>query len=227
LGKIILKTNSIRKSYSNGNSNLIVLDDLSLIVKEREIITIMGQSGSGKSTLLNILGTLDKPDSGSIEVAGMIIDDMNEDLLSNLRNSSIGFVFQFHHLLSEFTALENVLIPTWIKNTNDRNKKPEAIALFKQLNMFDRLNHLPNQLSGGERSRVALIRAIINRPLILLADEPTGNLDKKNSIKLIDLLIQINKDFNQTIILTTHNPDVAAIGHKRYMLENGLLQIID
>ncbi len=227
MGKIILKTNSIRKSYSNGNSNLIVLDDLSLIVKEREIITIMGQSGSGKSTLLNILGTLDKPDSGSIEVAGMIIDDMNEDLLSNLRNSSIGFVFQFHHLLSEFTALENVLIPTWIKNTNDRNKKPEAIALFKQLNMFDRLNHLPNQLSGGERSRVALIRAIINRPLILLADEPTGNLDKKNSIKLIDLLIQINKDFNQTIILTTHNPDVAAIGHKRYMLENGLLQIID
>jgi len=227
LGKIILKTNNIRKSYSNGNSNLIVLDDLSLIVKEREIITIMGQSGSGKSTLLNILGTLDKPDSGSIEVAGMIIDDMNEDLLSNLRNSSIGFVFQFHHLLSEFTALENVLIPTWIKNTNDRNKKPEAIALFKQLNMVDRLNHLPNQLSGGERSRVALIRAIINRPLILLADEPTGNLDKKNSIKLIDLLIQINKDFNQTIILTTHNPDVAAIGHKRYMLENGLLQIID
>ncbi len=227
MGKIILKTNNIRKSYSNGNSNLIVLDDLSLIVKEREIITIMGQSGSGKSTLLNILGTLDKPDSGSIEVAGMIIDDMNEDLLSNLRNSSIGFVFQFHHLLSEFTALENVLIPTWIKNTNDRNKKPEAIALFKQLNMFDRLNHLPNQLSGGERSRVALIRAIINRPLILLADEPTGNLDKKNSIKLIDLLIQINKDFNQTIILTTHNPDVAAIGHKRYMLENGLLQIID
>ena len=227
MGKIILKTNNIRKSYSNGNSNLIVLDDLSLIVKEREIITIMGQSGSGKSTLLNILGTLDKPDSGSIEVAGMIIDDMNEDLLSNLRNSSIGFVFQFHHLLSEFTALENVLIPTWIKNTNDRNKKPEAIALFKQLNMVDRLNHLPNQLSGGERSRVALIRAIINRPLILLADEPTGNLDKKNSIKLIDLLIQINKDFNQTIILTTHNPDVAAIGHKRYMLENGLLQIID
>ena len=227
MGKIILKTNNIRKSYSNGNSNLIVLDDLSLIVKEREIITIMGQSGSGKSTLLNILGTLDKPDSGSIEVAGMIIDDMNEDLLSNLRNSSIGFVFQFHHLLSEFTALENVLIPTWIKNTNDRNKKPEAIALLKQLNMVDRLNHLPNQLSGGERSRVALIRAIINRPLILLADEPTGNLDKKNSIKLIDLLIQINKDFNQAIILTTHNPDVAAIGHKRYMLENGLLQIID
>ena len=227
MGKIILKTNNIRKSYSNGNSNLIVLKDLSLIIKEREIITIMGQSGSGKSTLLNILGTLDKPDSGSIEVAGMIIDGMNEDLLSNLRNSSIGFVFQFHHLLSEFTALENVLIPTWIKNTNDRNKKPEAVALFKQLNMLDRLNHLPNQLSGGERSRVALIRAIINRPLILLADEPTGNLDKKNSIKLIDLLIQINKDFNQTIILTTHNPDVAAIGHKRYMLENGLLQIID
>ena len=180
-----------------------------------------GQSGSGKSTALNILGTLDKPDSGVLEINGVNIDNLNENDISSLRNKDLGFIFQFHHLLPEFTALENVMVPTWIKG--DYNYETKAIKLFQTLGLIDRVHHLPSQLSGGERSRVATIRAIINKPCVLFADEPTGNLDKKNSLKLIDLLGQINRDFSQSIVLTTHDPDVASIGDKQYKLENGSL----
>ena len=221
MDKVILKASKICKSYKNGDKNLSVLKDFSLEIMQNEIITITGQSGSGKSTALNILGTLDLPDSGLLEICGKEIKDLKENELSELRNANIGFVFQFHHLLSEFTAIENVLIPTWIKGII--NKKNDAIQLFEKLNLASKTNYFPNQLSGGERSRVALIRAIINKPDILFADEPTGNLDIKNAIVLIDLLKQINKDFNQSIILTTHNPDVALIGHRRFHLENGIL----
>ncbi len=221
MDKVILKASKICKSYKNGDKNLSVLKELSLEIMQNEIITITGQSGSGKSTALNILGTLDLPDSGLLKICGKEIKDLNENQLSELRNKNIGFVFQFHHLLSEFTSIENVLIPTWIKGAI--NKKNDAIQLFEKLNLVSKINYFPNQLSGGERSRIALIRAIINRPDILFADEPTGNLDIKNAIVLIDLLKQINKDFNQSIILTTHNPDVASIGHKRFHLENGIL----
>ena len=221
MGKMILTVNNICKSYQNGQNNLNVLKDFSLKVSKKEIITISGQSGCGKSTALNILGTLDKPDSGTIHFFGKDINKFDEKELSSFRNTKIGFVFQFHHLLPEFTALENASMPMWIK------KEPimgnYILNLFETLGVVDRMNHYPSELSGGERSRVALIRAIINKPTILFADEPTGNLDEKNSIKLVDLLHQINRDFNQTIILTTHNPNVAAIGHRQFILENGLL----
>ena len=221
MGKIILQATNICKSYRNGKNNLMVVKDLSISINEKDIVTIMGKSGSGKSTLLNVLGTLDKPDSGIVEINGINVNTMNENSLANLRNRYIGFVFQFHHLLPEFTAFENVLIPTWINNEND--KEFYATELFDTLGLVDRLDFFPSQLSGGERSRVALIRAIINKPSILFADEPTGNLDEKNSINLIKLLVKINNDFKQTIILTTHNPEVASIGNKKYNLENGCL----
>ena len=221
MGEVVLNAIEICKSFSNGGDRLDVLNKFSLSVKKGEIITIVGQSGSGKSTALNILGTLDKPDSGIIEIGGVNVDSLNENAISRLRNRDLGFVFQFHHLLPEFTALENVLVPTWIKS--EINCETEAIDLFQTLGLIDRIHHLPSQLSGGEKSRVATIRAIINKPCVLFADEPTGNLDEKNSIKLIDLLGQLNRDFNQSIVLTTHNPDVASIGHKQYKLENGSL----
>ena len=221
MGEVVLNAIEICKSFSNGGDRLDVLNKFSLSVKKGEIITIVGQSGSGKSTALNILGTLDKPDSGIIEIGGVNVDSLNENAISRLRNRDLGFVFQFHHLLPDFTALENVLVPTWIKS--EINCETEAIDLFQTLGLIDRIHHLPSQLSGGERSRVATIRAIINKPCVLLADEPTGNLDEKNSIKLIDLMGQLNRDFNQSIVLTTHDPDVASIGHKQYKLENGSL----
>ena len=221
MGKIVLNAIDIHKSYTNGGDRLNVLDKFSLPVMEREIITIMGQSGSGKSTALNILGTLDKPDSGLLEINGVNVDNLNENDISSLRNKDLGFIFQFHHLLPELTALENVMVPTWIKGEN--NYETEAIHLFQTLGLINRIHHLPSQLSGGERSRVATIRAIINKPRVLFADEPTGNLDEKNSLKLIDLLGQINRDFNQSIVLTTHDPNVASIGDNQYKLENGSL----
>ena len=167
------------------------------------------------------MGTLDKQDSGTISFEGIDINQLDENSLANFRNTKIGFVFQFHHLLPELTALENASIPLWIKGA----PFPEnyLIDLFETLGIKDRMNHFPSELSGGERSRVALIRAIINRPSILFADEPTGNLDEKNSKILVDLLIKINKDFGQSIILTTHNPDIASIGDRQFILDNGSL----
>lgn len=223
MDEIILQAKNIFKSYSNGEKNLSVLGDLSLTAKQNEIITITGQSGSGKSTLLNILSTLDQPDSGIVEIDGQSIINLDKNHIAKIRNEKIGFVFQFHHLLSEFTALENVLMPVWIKDPN-QNKKEEAIQLFDKLNLTSKVHYFPNQLSGGERTRIALIRGIINKPKILFADEPTGNLDKKNAEILVELLDEINIDFKQTIIITTHNPQIAEIGHSKYELENGLLK---
>ena len=224
MDKIVLQATNISKSYDNGDQRLQVLQDISLSIKEREIITITGHSGSGKSTLLNILGTLDRPDNGIIKINGINVNNQNDVSISKIRNTHIGFVFQFHHLLAEFTSLENVLIPTWIGN----RKKADIYAhtLFQDLGLENRINHFPNQLSGGEQSRVSLIRAIINKPSLVLADEPTGNLDKKNSIKLIDLICKINEYYRQSFIITTHNPDVASIGNSRYALNSGLLESI-
>jgi len=220
--QIILKAENIYKSFFNGDEKLNVLKGFNFYLKEKEIISIMGDSGCGKSTALNILGTLDKPDSGDLIFKGEKINDFNNQELSKIRNEEIGFVFQFHFLLPEFTALENVLIPTWIKGV--KNKENYAEDLFFDLGLINKINSYPSQLSGGERSRVALIRGIINKPKILFADEPTGNLDKENSDKLIELLIKINKDYSQSIVLTTHYPEVADVGDKKFKLENGILK---
>ena len=221
MGEIILQAKNIDKSFSNGKTKLTVLKDFSLDVDVGQIITIMGQSGSGKTTALNILGTLDQADAGELSINGKQVHDMNETELSTIRNRDIGFVFQFHHLLPEFSAIENILMPTWINGADDRRDR--ALDLIEKMGLSERKDHFPSQLSGGERSRVAVARALMNKPKLVLADEPTGNLDEKNANKLIDLLGKINKDFHQAIVLTTHNPKIARIGHKQFLLENGSL----
>ena len=221
--KIILEAKNINKSYKNGEKNLDVLSGFTLELRGKEIVTITGQSGCGKSTALNILGTLDSPDSGNIIIEDKRVDGLNNEQLSTLRNESIGFVFQFHYLLPEFSALENVLIPTWIKNKLGNSDYAES--LFSDLGLSSKLHSFPNQLSGGERARIALIRGIVSKPRILFADEPTGNLDEENAYNLIKLLMKINEKYNQAIVITTHNPEVAKIGNKRFKLENGKLKL--
>jgi lipoprotein-releasing system ATP-binding protein len=219
---MILEAKNIFKSYKNGEKKLPVLTDLNLSIDIKETITIMGPSGSGKSTLLHILGTLDKSDSGELIIKETNINNLKEEKLSKLRNQEIGFIFQFHHLLPEFTALENVLIPAYIYgNSNDKQK--QAAELFDYVGLTERTEHYPSQLSGGERLRVAVLRALINDPSIIFADEPTGNLDAENADKLLKLFQQISEDFSQSIVITTHNKQVAALGNKQLILENGSL----
>ena len=222
MDKVILEAKDLIKSYVNGNNKLKVLDGIDIKLEEGKIVTIMGKSGSGKSTLLNILSTLDSTDEGMISINGNDINYYTDDDISYMRNSYIGFVFQFHHLLPDFTVLENILMPSWINKKI--SKKGRALELLDLLGLIMIKDKYPLELSGGERQRIAVIRALINNPKILFADEPTGNLDEKNPLILVDLFRQINRDYNVTILLTTHNPDVAAIGDVRYALNSGLLE---
>ena len=222
MGKIILNSKNLTKSYQNGDRRLVVLDSINLELETGTITTIIGESGSGKSTLLNVLSSLDAFDSGKLFIENEEISSLNEKKLSSFRNEKIGFIFQFHHLLPDFTILDNVLMPLWIKNGLGRYERPlELLSDFGLLKIKDKY---PSEVSGGERQRVAIIRSIINQPKILFADEPSGNLDEKNSTKLIDLFKRINRDFNMTIMLTTHNPSIANIGNNVYKLKSGLLR---
>ena len=222
MGKIILDAKGVIKSYKNGDNKLRVLDGIDLSLEKGKVITVVGKSGSGKSTLLNVLSTLDEADKGEIIIDGKNIEGYTDNEISKLRNLFIGFVFQFHHLLPDFTVLENILMPEWIKNQNSKLNK--AWELLDALQLIDIKEKYPLELSGGEKQRVAMLRALINDPKILFADEPTGNLDEKNALLLVDLLRKINRDYKVAILLTTHNPDVAAIGKKRYELKSGLLE---
>jgi len=222
---MILQSINLTKSFQNGEKILSVLDKVSIEINKRDFITIMGESGAGKSTLLNILGTLDVATSGSLIINKENINDLTQDQLAELRNKYFGFVFQFHHLLPDFTAFENVLIPNQIAGNDGDEKK--AVELLGYIGLENRIDHFPSQLSGGERLRVAVVRALMNNPKLLLADEPTGNLDIGNSIKLMNLFQRINKDFDLTLIITTHNPKVALIGTKQYTLEGGALSLLD
>ena len=223
MGKITLDAKGVIKSYKNGENKLKVLDGINLSLDEGKIITVMGKSGSGKSTLLNVLSTLDNADEGEIIIDGKNINGYSDNELSKLRNSFIGFVFQFHHLLPDFTVVENILMPKRIKN-NKNSKLNIAWELLDTLQLIDIKDKYPMELSGGEKQRVAVLRALINNPKILFADEPTGNLDEKNALLLVDLLRKINRDFKVAILLTTHNLDVAAIGGKKYELKSGFLK---
>lgn len=220
---MILEAKNIYKSYKNGDKKLPVLIDLNIEIDKKETITIMGPSGSGKSTLLHILGTLDQADSGTLTINQTDISKLREESLAQLRSKEIGFIFQFHHLLPEFTALENVLIPTQIIGDTDQKRK-RADELFDYIGLTERKEHYPSQLSGGERLRVAVMRALINKPSIVFADEPTGNLDTENANKLLKLFKDISQDFDQSLIITTHNEEVAKLGQKQYMLKNGGLK---
>lgn len=222
---MILKAENISKSFRNGTKVLSVFTDVSMDIEAGDLITIMGPSGAGKSTLMNILGTLDKPDSGSLILDGESVDSLSKNQIAKIRNTHFGFVFQFHHLLPEFTALENVLIPNQIAGNEGNRQNAEELLDF--IGLAARMDHFPSQLSGGERLRVAVVRALMNDPKLVLADEPTGNLDLGNANRLVDLFQKINSDFNQAFVITTHNPEVATIGNKRYYLENGTLSFSD
>ena len=221
MGKIILNSKNLTKSYQNGDRRLVVLNRINLKLEAGTITTIIGESGSGKSTLLNVLSSLDTFDSGKLLIENEDIKSFNEKKISSFRNEKIGFIFQFHHLLPDFTVMDNVLMPLWIKKGFGKYERPlDLLSDFGLLKIKDKY---PAEVSGGERQRVAIIRSIVNKPKILFADEPSGNLDEKNSTKLIDLFKRINRDFNMTIMLTTHNPSIAKIGNKLYELKSGEL----
>ena len=222
---MILEAINISKSFYNNTGKLDVFSDLSLSIKKRDLITIMGPSGSGKSTLLNILGTLETFDEGTLKINEKEIVKQNNDSLSKIRNQYLGFVFQFHHLIPEFDSIENVLLPQQIYK-NDLNDS-YAKELLHFMGLSNRMNYYPSELSGGERSRVADARALINKPAIVLADEPSGNLDIGNAKQLIKLFEKINKEFDQSIVIATHDKEIASIGNKNYFLDKGSLSISD
>ena len=219
---MIVDIKKLTKTFSDGSRKLHVLKDINLQIDEGSIITIKGPSGSGKSTLLSIIGTLDNADSGELLINGISIKENTN--IDKLRNKSIGFVFQFHNLISELTLEENVSLPKMI--AKEQLDKEELIELFEYFDLKDRMNSFPNDLSGGEKQRVAVMRAIINNPSIIIADEPTGNLDKENALKMMSLFKKLNTERKLTIIIATHDEDVFNIGHKKYQLIDGYLELI-
>ncbi|MFL3026234.1 MAG: ABC transporter ATP-binding protein [Candidatus Neomarinimicrobiota bacterium] len=222
---MILSAKNLSKSFLNTEGKFYVFRNLSIEIDKSDLITIMGPSGSGKSTLLNILGTLDSYDQGLIKLNGKDINDLSKDHISRIRNKYIGFVFQFHHLIPEFNAIENIMIPQQIYGNNVNSSY--ATELLDYMGLSKRMSHYPSQLSGGEKSRVAVARALINKPTVVLADEPTGNLDIENAEKLIQLFKKINNDFGQSFVIATHDPKVALIGNKQYYLNKGILSNSD
>ena len=215
----ILKAEHIQKSFFEADEVLNVLRDVNLVINQGETLAITGESGSGKSTLLHILGTLDKPDSGKILYGGKIIDKQGD----RFRNENLGFVFQFHYLLEDFTAEENVALPMFILTKNYKKSIEKAGELLKKMDIYNRRKHYPNQMSGGEQQRVAVARALINNPKLVLADEPTGNLDEKHSKELIDFILKLNKEAKQTFVVVTHDMNIANKMDRKYKLENGVL----
>ena len=215
----MISAKQIEKSYGQ----LKVLKRVDLNIEKGEIISIVGKSGAGKSTLLHILGTLDKADDGIIEIGGVDTQKLSAKDLAAFRNEKLGFVFQFHHLLPEFTALENVCMPGFIGNRPEAEVRAKAAELLDYLGLKDRKTHKPDQLSGGEQQRVAMARALINSPDIVFADEPTGNLDSATSQEMHKLLFQLRDDFNQTFVIVTHNPDLAEMSDRTLSMEDGLI----
>lgn len=215
----MIQANDIHKSFGS----LEVLKGVSLSVKPSEVVSIVGPSGAGKTTLLQILGTLSKPDSGSLIIDGKQINTLDDNALSDFRNQRIGFVFQFHHLLPEFTALENVMIPALIARRNRQEAEREAMSLLKMMELAERTTHKPSALSGGEQQRVAIARALINRPALLLADEPSGNLDTKNRDHIHSLFFRLREELGQTTLIVTHDESLAAMADRRISMRDGLI----
>ena len=203
--------------------DLEVLKGINLEIPASSITSIVGKSGTGKSTLLHILGTLDKADKGQVLINGQNVSGMNRKQLSQFRNEKIGFIFQFHHLINEFTAVENVAIPSMIKGDSKKNALIEAEGLLDFLGLKDRLDHKPNELSGGEQQRVAVARALINKPLIVFADEPTGNLDTQTSSELHGLLAHLKNELNQTFVIVTHNQELAQLSDIVLEMRDGVV----
>ncbi len=215
---MIIQAQGIEKSFGT----LKVLKGIDLEVAQGEVLSIMGASGAGKSTLLQILGTLSTPDAGSLRIDGTDVLALGSKALSQFRNRRIGFVFQFHHLLPEFTALENVLIPAYIGGRSEKEARPEAEKLLDTLGLSERMTHKPSELSGGEQQRVAIARALINRPAVLFADEPSGNLDSVTKADLHKLFFDLRDSLGQTIVIVTHDPELAALCDRSLFMRDGL-----
>ena len=225
MNNIIMKLEDIDKFYMETGNKLHILKKLNLEVKRGEFVSILGKSGSGKSTLLNIMGLLDKIDGGKIWIDNKEVSSLNEMEKNNIKNHFLGFVFQFHYLMSEFTALENVMIPALLNNFKNKAEiEKEAKELLEIVGLAERMKHKPNQLSGGEKQRVAIARAMINKPKLILADEPTGNLDEDTGELIFSLFRKINKEHNQSIVVVTHARDLSQVTDRQIFLKKGVLE---
>jgi lipoprotein-releasing system ATP-binding protein len=213
----MIKANNIQYAYGN----LEVLKGVNLHIKKGEFVSITGASGAGKTTLLQLLGTLDEVQTGSLIINNKEVNTLNQKELASFRNKEIGFVFQFHNLLVEFTALENVCLPAFIAGTDKKQAEEKGMELLALLGLTDRANHKPDELSGGEQQRVAVARALINSPSIILADEPSGNLDSKNAEELHNLFLKLNKELGQTFVIITHNKELANLGSRKLEMKDG------
>jgi lipoprotein-releasing system ATP-binding protein len=216
----MIRVNDIHKSYGS----LEVLKGISMEVGKGEIISIVGASGAGKSTLLHIMGTLDSADAGNVEVNGVNVRKLSDKKLAAFRNRHIGFVFQFHHLLPEFTALENICIPGFIGGRNRKEVEKKGMDLLSFMGLKERFHHKPSELSGGEQQRVAVARALINSPDVVLADEPSGNLDSASAVELHSLFFSLRNSFNQTYVIVTHNADLANMADRKLLIRDGVIE---
>ncbi len=219
----VIACHDLRKIYSQGHLNVLVLNGVNLEVKRGESVAITGASGSGKSTLLHLLGGLDQASAGSVTVMGHEVEAMSEVQRGNMRNRWLGFVYQFHHLLPEFTALENVAMPLLIRGVRKEKAYPRAAILLEQVGLSKRIDHMPAELSGGDRQRAAVARALVTEPACVLADEPTGNLDRISAHALLDLMQELNERLNTSFIIATHDLELASQMHRRLKLVDGLL----
>ncbi len=210
---------NIKKSYGS----IDVLKGINLHIKRSEIVSIVGKSGAGKSTLLQILGTIEKADAGTINIDSIDIQSLDNKPIADFRNNKIGFVFQFHHLLPEFTALENICMPAFIAGDKKKSAEKKAVELLKFLDLTNRADHKPDALSGGEQQRVAIARALINRPAVILADEPSGNLDSVASNELHKLFLKLRKEFGQTFVIVTHNKELAEMADRKLVIVDGII----
>lgn len=215
----VIEAKGIRKTYGN----LTVLKGIDFSVQRGEVVSLVGRSGSGKSTLLHILGSLDKADAGTVSINGTSFVGMSDKSLSLFRNKHIGFVFQFHHLLPEFTALENVCIPAFLAGVSEKKAKADAQKWLERLGLGARIQHKPSEMSGGEQQRVAVARALINQPDVVLADEPSGNLDTQNSRELHQLFFDLRNETGQTFLIVTHNEELAALADRKVSMADGLI----
>lgn len=215
----MLRAENLTKNYGDLN----VLKGVSLEIQQGEVVSIVGSSGAGKTTLLQLLGTLEKPDAGSLSIDGVVPFQLSAKKLAEFRNTSIGFIFQFHQLLPEFSAIENAILPALIQGKTASDAKKRASELFDLLGISHRLNHKPNELSGGEQQRVAVARSLINSPKVIFADEPSGNLDSQNSADLHQLFFDLRERFNQTFVIVTHNDSLANMADRKLVMQDGII----